>query len=192
MTSPIITIQPGVFPNAFSIREDILACSFENITSDVDGVTYPGICLNLPDRVKQEFITRIEEYTGHTVEVKTMFARAMLATEISPHKVHSDDSMGQYSAHVYLSIDPPKESGTAFFDHATEGKFNKYNTDIEKIDHKSFNNWTQYDFCPGHYNTLLVHRSEYWHCALPTTGWGISPRNGRLVLTCFYNIKENT
>jgi hypothetical protein len=67
---------------------------------------------------------------------------------------------------------------------------------LEGVDEKAiiedYNNpkkWIKDWQCQAKSNRLLIHDSLYWHCAEPVGGWGESPNNGRVVITCFFNTR---
>lgn len=185
--NPIIHIQDDFFEDGKQTRNLILSTTFQDVTSPVDLVTYPDINLSIPDSVKEEFLSKLSEIMCSKIQPNFLFARAMIHDRPVPHKVHSDFNMGDYSAHVYLSLDWPEHSGTSFYKHDSEGYEGMLCTDWSKINHNSLSCWSKYAHVEAKFNRVLVHDSKHWHMAEPHNAWGDSPENGRLVLTCFFN-----
>lgn len=51
------------------------------------------------------------------------FLRSSPAGQAEPHYVHEDSTMGSWMALLYLTVDPPREDGTAFWIHRPSGRF---------------------------------------------------------------------
>jgi hypothetical protein len=187
--NPILHIDDSAFDDPQAVRREVLNGEFADVISPVDGISYPGICALIHWDVSQAFAAKIKEKMGVNISVCYMFARAMVEGKKAPHKVHSDKIMGDYSAHVYLSRWWPREAGTSFWKHESEGQIHTDKTDLSKIDLTELDRWTQYEFVPGKFNRLLIHHADFWHMAEPHEGWGDTPESGRLVLTCFFKVQ---
>lgn len=189
-SNPIVHVQDDFFEDGDATRKSILSANFSDVTSPVDNVTYPDICLDVPEQVRNELISKISKIMNLKVIPKFLFARAMIKGRPVPHKVHSDFNMAAYSAHVYLSPKWPEGSGTSFYRHQTEGEKGNYQTDWSQISHNEMDKWHKYARVPAKFNKLLIHRSEFWHMAEPQDAWGDNHKNGRLVLTMFFDTGE--
>ena len=183
----VLSMFDGFFWEPEKVRESIIAKEFSTVKSDVDGVEYPHICLDLPEEVKAEFVSKLSTIVGYQVTPNFIFARMMPEGVQNPHQVHSDRSMGYYSAHVYLSPQWPEGAGTGFYTHDTEGHRETGLTKHENLSFKGFDKWTRNLFCQGLFNRLLMHDSSFYHCAEPAQGFGTTKEDSRLVLTCFFN-----
>jgi len=190
---PVLAVFDGFFRDPEQVRRDILAGPFADVCNPVDGVSYPDINIEVPPYVSEYVVTRLEEIFSAKVNPKVIFARLTRATgRKAPHAVHSDRIMGQYSAHVYISREWPEGAGTSFWTHVTEGSRHDENTDIDLIakDYNDLSQWEKTINCQGLFNRVLIHDACFWHCAEPIGGWGDSPENGRVVLTCFFDVVE--
>lgn len=183
----VLAMFDGFFDQPEKVRKLLLSQPFEDVTNEVDGVVYPGICKDVPVPVMQEFIAGLSRIVGYTIHPRTIFARSMPAGVNSPHQVHSDRSMGFYSAHVYLSERWPQGSGTGFYTHDTEGHRETELTNHANLSFKGFEKWSRNMLCQGQFNRLLMHDSSFYHCAEPTEGFGTTTEESRLVLTCFFD-----
>lgn len=183
----VLAMFDGFLEHPEKAREQLLSKRFIDVTNPVDGVVYPGICQDIPAEVKMAFINGLSRIVGYEIFPTTMFARSMPEGVKSPHQVHSDRSMGFYSAHVYLSEKWPTGAGTGFYTHDTEGHRETELTNHANLNFKGFENWSRNLFCQGQFNRLLVHDSSFYHCAEPSEGFGKTLEESRLVLTCFFN-----
>lgn len=177
---PVVTVVDEFFRNVHPIRETVLLGEFSDVPSPYDGVVYPNINANIDPNVSALFILGLNKVIG-PILAKTIFARATALNKTSPHRVHSDEIMGKFAAHVYLSSEP--DSGTAFWSHPVLGSRNVTNSDPRGVE-----GWKQELFIPSKLNRLLIHDTSLWHSAEPPQGWGDSPATGRLVLTCFFDL----
>lgn len=189
---PVLAIFDGFFKDPARAHADIIGGDFGDFVSPWDSVKYPGINKGLPGWMMERVVERLEEVTAERVEPTAIFARVTsAATGNAPHRIHCDQVMGQYSAHVYLSKQWPDYAGTAFWNHKTEGQMLTDDTDVAQVmaDSHLSDAWEKSFTCQGKFNRLLIHDSRLWHSAEPVGGWGDSPANGRVVLTCFFNTK---
>lgn len=177
----------GFFDEPEQVRQAILEREFVSVDNPVDKISYPNICLDVPLAVREAFVGRLSMISLRPVSAQFVFARLMLEGEEIPHHVHSDRSMGDYSAHVYLSPTWPDGAGTGFYTHETEGHRECTETVHANLDFKSMDKWEKNLFCQGSFNRLLMHDSSFFHCAEPLNGFGKTKEDGRLVLTCFFN-----
>jgi hypothetical protein len=183
----VLAMFDGFFDDPEKIREVILEREFRDVENPVDSVIYPHICLDIPMAVRESFVGRLSMICLRPIAPTIIFARMMPEGVKAPNAVHTDRSMGGYSAHVYLSDKWPEGSGTGFYTHETEGHRQCDLTDVSKIDSKSMDKWTKNLFCQAQFNRLLMHDSSFFHCAEPIDGFGKSKEDSRLVLTCFFN-----
>lgn len=188
--NPIVLIKDEFLKDANQFKAKLIELGFGDVVSPVDGVKYPGICMlkeqSIVDDISRSLNSLIlsedciqEKY--EEIKVNYLFARIMKKNHNSPHIVHEDSLMGKYSALVYLNEpDEISRHGTAFYTHLTN--------EIQESDYKSLYNWSDYLFVKAKFNRLLIHKSEYYHAALPSYGFGEQPENARMVLTCFFDL----
>jgi len=190
---PVIMVADDFFPDPDVMQYQVLNGEFENFVSPWDNVTYPGINKVLPFRVVERLHKRLGEILGAEIQPVATFARLTSKnTPAAPHKIHSDRVMANYSAHIYVSSEWPPGGGTSFWTHKTEGHMQTDDTDVDAVvrDMNSLDMWTRSHTCQGKFNRVVIHDARYWHCAEPIGGWGDNPSNGRVVITCFFNVKE--
>lgn len=185
--NPVISIQDRAFRHVDAVRADVLAGKFADITSPLDGVVYPAIQKELPPEALVEFADGIAFLMGRRPTVKAAFARATYAGLVATNKIHSDLIMGTYAAHVYLSHEWPDGAGTSFWSNKHVGMRHRPEIDPEIIRPNEPADWERYLSVQAKYNRILIHRGDAWHLAEPVGGWGKTPEDGRLVLTCFFD-----
>ena len=189
-------MQPiiGIFDD-FLLKPDesiasVLAGPYEDYHSPVDGVVYPAINKEVPDDLGLEMIQKLAFLMRRELrdlDVVTLFSRAMFHGMSAPNKIHSDVIMGRYAAHLYLSKDWPEGAGTSFWRHREQGATHTDRTKLELMDHNDLSQWERVVTVQGKRNRLLIHHADHWHLAEPIGGWGGSPGDARVVITCFFN-----
>lgn len=187
---PVVASFDSFFPDITPIREALLKAGFSTVVSPVDGITYPGICLDIPKPISSFFVSRLSQILGGEVTCRTMFARVTSKeTGVAPHQIHSDVIMGMAAAHVYISPVWPEGSGTSFWRHKIYGERHLDDADAAIVmrDSKDRDKWLPTLSCQGRENRLLIHDAQLWHCAEPVGGWGEGIEDGRIVLTCFFD-----
>lgn len=161
---------------------------FRDIVNPVDGVTYPHICVDIPDGVKSELLGRIESFLGREPVSVTMFMRRSPKGVHVPHAIHTDNSMGLYSLMLYMS--DHQDAGTGFMRHIETGMefapTNHEQLNLAIIDQNSPGKWLLVDKCEMKPNRACVFESYRFHCALPIGGFG-SGNEARTVLTVFFS-----
>lgn len=192
---PYLAIYDDFFSPAYLRLFDAImsAGKFSDVTSPTDGITYPGILLAEPD-AKLYLQIRISQLLDVPVPVELsqcFFRLTSSAQKEAPNKIHNDASMGTHAALIYMSREWSRGAGTSFWTHVTEGEYQKESCDAALV--QSHTNrqdqWSFRFFVPGVRNRILLYDARLWHCAEPVGGFGSGPADGRIVLTCFFNIK---
>lgn len=190
MLNPIIAIKDDFFYYPDMLRAAILELPHTDFVSPIDGVTYPFINEIIPCLVVREFRDKLEAIVG-PIDIKFLFTRAMPLGHEAPNKVHSDIEMGCLSAHVYLSEFIPQGSGTSFWIHRDHG-MDSAGVPAGSFDGNDMSQWEKYLQVEAKTNRIVVHSAAAWHCAEPMSGFGVDITEARLVMTCFFNLKDTT
>jgi len=160
--------------------------------SPIDGVFYPGVSTDIPEAVRVEIIARLEIETGRKVTCNFMFLRLSVEGVKAPHAAHTDCSHGALSLMLYLNKLDDCEGGTAFVSHKKTGlnetPINNKQLETWRADTKSEEAWAAYNVCHMLPNRALVFSGKMMHMALPTNGFGQGAKDGRLVLTMFFDV----
>lgn len=155
-------------------------CVYTDEINPVDGVTYPGICRDVPTWGTQQ---RLQGVLGTAVTINTCFSRLSLHRSHVPHWAHNDASMGQYSLMIYLNRPEHCRGGTGLVRHIETDS-----VEIAIADSNSPEMWDIYSTCEMKTNRAFIFRSDLMHAALPVGGFGHSPADGRLVMTAFFDL----
>lgn len=157
---------------------------FEGVKNTVDGVTYPGISVDIPEEVKR-FILKTLQPKDYT-----LFMRLSLAGVPVPHQAHTDSTMGTKSLMLYLSRPEHCQGGTSFVKHKKTGMVtdprDSFEEQVWKLDTNKRKAWEIYEQIDMRANRAAIFPAKLMHRAEPTGGFGDSAANGRLVLTMFY------
>lgn len=161
---------------------------FRDVVNPVDNVTYPGICVDIPDSVKSELLERVASVIGREPESVTMFMRRSPKGVHVPHIVHTDNSMGLYSLMLYMN--DYAGGGTGFLEHSETGMrfapVTEEQLDIAIRDQNSPEKWLLIDKCEMKQNRACIFEADQFHCALPVGGFG-DGSEARTVLTVFFS-----
>lgn len=179
------------FLDRFSeLREYADTAVFEDVVNPIDGVVYPLICADIPDRIKAEIFAKLEDFKGSPIESPTIFMRRSPAGVPVPHAVHSDMSMGTHSLMLYLNRPAHCQGGTSFLSHKATGiGYNPEHpafADIVVSDQNNYDAWTIRDMIAMKPNRAAIFDASRLHRAEPSGGFGTTPRDMRVVLTCFF------
>lgn len=190
------TIVDDFFDDPQSVRNYAIKQKFVDVTSPVDNITYPDICLDLSQEIKDELHSKLALLMGKKVSKSVEFLRLSRKGIKLPYQAHTDTAMGKYTALVYLNL--PEDcigSGTSLVKHINGMEFNpatQEGVDVWARDTNVYDNWKVNLFCPAAFNRLLLFNADLFHRAEPPQGFGDSLENGRLVLICFFNTEEKS
>lgn len=184
-------IIDGFLDSFDSLREYADSASFGTIRNDADGVDYPEICADIPDHVKAEIFSRLESIKGAPVDNPVLFMRRSPAGIHCPHQVHSDKTMGKYSLMLYMNRIEDCQGGTSFLSHKATGI--GYNPEWQEFvsiitaDQNNSDAWDVRELASMQPNRAVIFDAARLHRAEPVGGFGETPQDMRLVLTCFFS-----
>lgn len=176
-------------PEFDEIQSFARSATFTDVVNDFDGVTYPLICADIPRHLVISVLGHIAKHFA-IPEDPVMFMRRSPAGVPCPHQVHSDASMGTHSLMLYLSDEEDCEGGTSFLSHKMTGI--AYNPEIPEAadiivaDQNRPDAWDVRDMVAMHPNRAVIFDAARLHRAEPVGGFGDTPENTRVVLTCFF------
>lgn len=158
---------------------------FDGATNPIDGVTYPGISVDIPEDVKRAVMKAIKP------KEHFLFMRLSLAGVPVPHQAHTDSTMGKYSLMLYLNRPEHCQGGTSLVLHKKTGLMtdprDQFEQRIWELDTNKRSAWEAYDQIDMKSNRMAVFPANLMHRAEPTGGFGTDARDGRLVLTMFFS-----
>lgn len=184
MLSPIIADNFLSFYD--ELKEYSLISNFEDEVNTVDGAVYPEICKEIPRNIEREMIRRLKYAVGNVSDYKMFLRRSPKGVSV-PHVAHTDNSMGKYSAMLYLN---EGEHGTAFLKHIETGIMyapgDQEYVDMMSKDQNDLEKWQVMGGVQMKENRCAIFDAGYFHCATPVGGFG-EGEESRCVLTCFFD-----
>jgi hypothetical protein len=165
------------------LRDAAATVAFRDIRSDVDGVTYPEISMEVPNLVRLEC-----EFLAQR-SCRRIFMRRSPKGVTVPNIHHTDNSMGDTSLMLYLDK-YGDDAGTAFVRHWSMGV--NYAPRLEALvdllrkDANTVEAWIPYAKCEAEANRACIFDAGYFHRAEPIGGYG-EGAEARTVLTAFYD-----
>ncbi|SFQ82468.1 2OG-Fe(II) oxygenase superfamily protein [Pseudomonas sp. NFPP07] len=184
-------IVDNFLPEFEALREYADCAEFKNVVNDFDGVTYPLICRDIPPQIAKSVLTKLSHIVGSEVLNPTMFMRRSPAGIHCPHQVHSDLSMGHKSLMLYLNREEDCRGGTSFLSHKDTGiGYNPGHPTFVSLVVASQNDpdaWDVRDMAEMRPNRAVIFDAARLHRAEPVGGFGDTPENTRVVLTCFFS-----
>jgi len=188
-------------PDAELVRHTVVNGGFET-KQGPDGAMYTGIS----EHPVTHWPLIIEKWLGKKIVPRLSCFRLNLAGELPHSWVHSDLICAQYASVLYLNT--PQQcyehpSGTAFWKHnqlkvdrlATKEElesaginWQEYYSRIEK-DWKILELWERVSFVPMEWNKFVTYPTALFHSRFPFDAFGSSPKDGRLIWICFYDLE---
>lgn len=177
-----------------SVRNWADGAQYKDVANPIDGVVYPGICTDIPEALRNEIHYRLQAVLSGRVDIKTIFARLSLAGVDVPHQAHNDAVMGQFSFMLYLNRPEHCQGGTELVVCAGGDSGMEYGpaNETEREEWERWTNWpemwNQVSMCPMKSNRAFIFDARLMHRALPIGGFGKDAKDGRLVITAFFDL----
>lgn len=176
-------------PEFDELQKYAKTATFTDVVNEADGVTYPLICADIPSHLKFAIYSALEKHF-HAPVSSTIFMRRSPAGVHCPHQVHSDLSMGDYSLMLYLNDAEHCHGGTSFLSHRSLGI--AYHPELPEAvavveaDQNNAPAWKVREVTAMKPNRAVIFDAARLHRAEPVGGFGDTPENTRVVLTCFF------
>jgi Family of unknown function (DUF6445) len=188
-------IQDGFFKNFDTVRQLADTAHYQDEIYPTDNTSYPGICKDLPAALVRALVRKLEGLGfSRVVPALTFLRMSVPSGNRAPHYIHTDRLTGQWTLLVYLQDGLDPEAGTGFYSHIATGMDEHPSDDagieIWKRDQKHMERWQQLRLVSMVRNRAVIFSSEQFHCALPIGGFGDGPKDGRVVLTMFFNAER--
>lgn len=176
-------------PEFEELQKFARTAKFTDVVNDFDGVTYPLICAEIPMWLRDCVYEAIEKNFCKPFSA-TMFMRRSPSGVPCPHQVHSDAGMGTHSLMLYLNAEDDCQGGTSFLSHRATGiayaPEDQAAVDIIVADQNDGRAWRIRETVPMQPNRAVIFDASRLHRAEPVGGFGDTPENTRVVLTCFF------
>lgn len=174
-----------------SFRSYCDGLDYDGIKNPDDNVFYDGVSIDIPDSVKTEVVEKVTEAMGKDIQVKALFLRLSTKSINAPHQAHTDSLMGNYSLMLYMNRLEDCEGGTSLVIHKRTGlcrtPINKKQLKVWQEDTNNKNAWQISQIAEMIPNRAFIFDASLMHRAEPVGGFGDNGKNGRLVLTMFYD-----
>jgi hypothetical protein len=165
--------------------------NYDGIINPADNVFYPGVSLDIPKSVQAEVVSQVISVMGRDIKVNAMFLRLRTKGVQEPHQAHTDAIMGKYSLMLYMNRVEDCEGGTSLVLHKNTGlnqnPINQKQLDVWEKDKNSPEEWQICKMTSMTPNRAYIFDSNLMHRAEPLGGFGNNEKNGRLLLTMFYD-----
>jgi len=176
-------------PEFDELQKYAMTAKFTDVVNSFDGVTYPLICTDLPDHLRKHVLREIaKHFPGF--ESPVMFMRRSPAGVPCPHQAHSDASMGTHSLMLYLNSADHCRGGTSFLSHRISGiayaPADPLFIGVVVDDQNRPEAWDVRGMAEMKPNRAVIFDAAMMHRAEPVGGFGSTPEDARVVLTCFF------
>ena len=169
------------------LKKASLSGEFKDEINAVDGVTYPLICKDIPEVVRDEVLQRLALFLGRPIIKPVMFMRKSTLGVACPQQAHADGCMGTYSLMLYTN---KHEGGTSLVKHTKTGiAYQPEDPEFIKIIVDSQNDelaWEITEMIHMEQNRGFIFDAKRIHRAEPVGGFG-KGKDARVVLTCFFS-----
>ena len=172
-----------------SFREYCDSLDYDGFTNPVDDVFYEGVNINIPENIKAEIEAKLG--ANKAITINAIFLRLSTTDMHAPHQAHTDAVMGSKSLMLYMNRLEDCEGGTSLVMHKRTGlNYQPVNDKQLKVwgdDMNTPDAWQIYRICNMIPNRAFLFDANLMHRAEPIGGFGNNAKNGRLVLTAFYD-----
>jgi hypothetical protein len=162
-------------------------------TCEFQGAQYKGVGgKNQP--VDME--ARIGRLLGFPIKITLSFYRLGTPENEPTTYIHADRNCATWAGVLYLNEPEQCRGGTAFWRHKDSGRESLSElinssafTDFDQLNREGNDEsfWEMTGLVGMKFNRLVVYKSDLFHSRYPKAGFGSSPKDGRLIWTCFFN-----
>jgi hypothetical protein len=178
-----LIVIDNFYDNPLKIREDAINEEYPVVGN------FPGYRTNaiLYDGIKEKFESIIGRKITYWPTGNTSYNGSFQYTTSNMKSwIHRDKT--EWSAIIFLTPNPPPNSGTLLYKHLPSNQMYAYNSDDEKLmnnDTYDLNKWELVDKIGNLFNRCILFRGKRSH--ISDTYFGDSITNGRLFQTFFFN-----
>lgn len=164
----MITIIDDFLPDPSSYRAAALTQDFRSFHFESEKCTFHGIALIalsdiIPTMIQAAYPKRVPTLS---------FLRKSPRGQVEPHFIHTDIDMGDWSAILYLSQNPPPDDGTTFWTHNATGAISSVVPHERSAEGMTPNGWTARQKVHGAFNRMVIWPSTYFHSRSIHENWG--------------------
>lgn len=181
MPSPNLIIIDNFYPNPMEIRELALRSAFDVVGNFPGKRTLPIYCNDhLGNIIASIMGSKIICFGGDSN------GAFQITTEKDQSWIHSDDG-AMWAGVLYLTLNPPENSGTVFYKHKKSGSIT-YKEGLENTDGNNSDLWEMTDRIANVFNRLILYRGNMWHKS--DKYFGDNLENGRLFQVFFFEVSQ--
>lgn len=180
-----ILVLDDVLDDPVAYRQRALAREFKSIelTPDVvfHGIAVCGDELTLPHEIRRRY----------GLDSSVSFFRQSPDGQGEPNFIHTDLDMGEWTAILYLTPDPPDGDGTAFWRHTPTGQVFTISgpTSMANLDElaawRDRDQWECWHQVPAKFNRVVLFPGSYYHSRALYENYGTMGETARLIQVLF-------
>ena len=172
----MIAVFEDVLADPAAYRHAALALPFQTV--DVGHAVFHGIAPCLDPTVPQWLETAYPD-----LAVTLTFFRQSPAGQLEPNDIHNDVDMGDVTAILYLSPDPPAADGTTFWRHRASGLQGSSDGLAGAAGHDR-DAWVPWRAVPAAFNRAVVFEAALFHSRAIHANYGAGD-DARLIQVLF-------
>ena len=166
---PDVIVVDEALSDAETLRAYALTLPFES--HQLGRVTFHGIAMAPP--VVGDVIAQADPRRVPTLS----FFRKSPHGQSEPHYIHSDRSMGQWTALLYLTESPPSEDGTIFWEHVSSGERWDMSDTLDAYASNGLrwqmnDDWRQWHRVSAKFNRMVIFPAPYYHSRAIAENYG--------------------
>lgn len=188
----MFSVISDFFPNFDEVRAQLDELDYSAAVNPYDNVEYQGICTEIPQSIKNHVYSAINHFFGRFPDNTNLFLRLSTEGVTVPHQAHNDESMGNWAMMIYVNRPEHCAGGTEFIDHVdhpmANGPTDDAGVEVWKRDNNDKNKWMVIDTVKMGSNKALVFPAKRMHRAVDPVSFGTTPKDGRLLLICFFTL----
>ncbi|WP_020208284.1 DUF6445 family protein [Gilvimarinus chinensis] len=185
----MINVYENFLESYDELKEHALKADYPGVESPADGVTYPYICVDVPESVKTEVKERLDKILGREAKINYLFLRKSPEGVKAPQIAHHDLCMGAFTFILYLN--DREDAGTALLRHRETGMCYAPESDtfvnVARGDQNNPEKWAIRHLVKMKENRAIAFDSGQFHCALPINGFGTETSDSRIALICSFS-----
>jgi hypothetical protein len=159
----MILVHDAVVADPIGYRQRALAHAFGSV--DVGHAVFHGIApttdATLPAWIAARYPSLVPTLT---------FFRQSPIDQVEPNDLHTDDDMGDWTAVLYLTPDPPVEDGTSFWRHRVSGAIT--GAGLMGDAGRDREGWERWYHVPARFNRCVLFGAPYVHSRALEANYG--------------------
>lgn len=166
-----VLVLDDVLPDPIAYRDAALAQTFQDVC--IGPATFKGIAF-----APETALGTIIAASGPGLLPTLSFFRQSPEGQVEPNYIHTDLDMGEWTAILYLTLDPPDEDGTAFWRWTKTGAVASTSGATSKANQREWlawrdrAQWACWARVPARFNRLVMFPAAYFHSRAMPDNYG--------------------